>query len=96
MVDRCPACGLQTDRGESGYAVGAYMFNLIASELVFVAVAGIVVWRTWPTPPWSSITIAAPLLMIALPFLFYPFCRTLFLGFDLWFNPAPENPRPTG
>ncbi len=88
MVERCPACGLITDRGESGYTVGAYMFNMMGSELVFVAIVGGVIASTWPTPPWTLITIAGPILMVALPPLFYPFCRTLFLGFDLFFNPA--------
>jgi hypothetical protein len=88
MVERCPACGLITDRGESGYTVGAYMFNMMGSELVFVAIVGGVIASTWPTPPWTLITIAGPVLMIALPPLFYPFCRALFLGFDLFFNPA--------
>ena len=89
MVDECPACGLKTDRGESGYAVGSYMFNVVGSELVFVLIVGGVIVNTWPAPPWNVITVAAPFLMLALPPLFYPYCRVLFLGFDLLFNPEP-------
>ncbi len=37
MVLRCPQCGLLFERGEQGYVVGAYMFNIAAAELVFVA-----------------------------------------------------------
>jgi hypothetical protein len=40
-------------------------------------------------PPWRLITWAGPVLMVALPVLCYPFCRVLFLGFDLYFNPEP-------
>jgi uncharacterized protein (DUF983 family) len=87
MVDRCPSCGLVTDRGESGYVVGSYLFNIMASELIFVAIAGYIVALTWPTPPWRLITWGGPVLMLGLPVLFYPVCRVLFLGFDLYFNP---------
>jgi hypothetical protein len=34
---RCPRCGLATERREEGYQVGAYMFNIVASELIFAA-----------------------------------------------------------
>ena len=37
MKDACPRCGLKLERGEQGYIVGAQMFNLIAAELLFVA-----------------------------------------------------------
>ncbi len=36
MVQRCPQCGLLFERGEQGYVVGAYMFNIAVAELVFV------------------------------------------------------------
>jgi uncharacterized protein (DUF983 family) len=97
MVDRCPACGLATERGESGYGVGAYMFNMMATELVFVAALAAAIALTWPAPPWNWITVGGVLLMIGLPILFYPFSKTLFLGFDLLFNrdsgDAPPNQR---
>jgi hypothetical protein len=35
---RCPVCRLRLERGEEGYQVGAYMFNIVASELVFVLI----------------------------------------------------------
>ena len=37
MRDRCPRCGLELHRGEEGYQVGAYMFNIVAAELIFAA-----------------------------------------------------------
>ena len=88
MRSACLECGLALDRGEPGYQVGTYMFNLIAAELVFAAVLVSVVLATWPTPPWAVLQYGGAVLMVLLPVLFYPFARVLFLAFDLFFRPA--------
>lgn len=87
MRDVCPTCGIHLERGEHGYVVGAYMFNIVASELVFAALLlGIMFW-TWPTPPWGWLQWGGALLMLLLPAVFYPFSKTVFLAFDLLFRP---------
>jgi uncharacterized protein (DUF983 family) len=89
MRPRCPTCGLALERLEQGYRVGAYMFSIAMAELVFVVLLLTVLALTWPNPPWEWLTFASAILVIALPFAFYPFSQTLFLGFDLAFHP-PE------
>jgi uncharacterized protein (DUF983 family) len=92
MRPRCPTCGLRLERGEQGYVVGSYMFNIVASELVWAAIFVGILFATWPSPPWTLLEIGGGILMVALPFLFYPFSKTLFLAFDLLFNPVrPED-----
>jgi uncharacterized protein (DUF983 family) len=92
MRPRCPTCGLRLERGEQGYVVGSYMFNIVASELVWAAIFVGILFATWPSPPWTLLEIGGGVLMVALPFLFYPFSKTLFLAFDLLFNPVrPED-----
>jgi uncharacterized protein (DUF983 family) len=88
MAPTCPSCGLALERKEEGYVVGAYMFNIIAAELVFAAmfVAALVV--LWPDPPWALLTWIGATLMLLMPVLFYPISKTLFLAFDLIFRPA--------
>ena len=93
MVPRCPQCGLLLDRGEQGYLVGSYMFNIAAAELVFLVVFLGILVATWPDPPWTMLTWVAGVLVVILPLLFYPFSKTLFLGFDLIFNPADSGER---
>jgi hypothetical protein len=66
------------------------MFNIVASELLFAALGLAVVLATWPTPPWGLLTTGGVLLMIAAPFGFLPFSKTLFLAFDLYFRPPVE------
>lgn len=91
MRPECPACGLRLERGEEGYQVGSYMFNIIAAELVFAALFLAVVLLTWPSPPWAWLEYGGIALMIVAPFAFFPFSRTLFLAFDLLFRPAARD-----
>lgn len=94
MRTTCPVCGLELERGEEGYQVGAYMFNIIAAELAFAAVFLGIVAVTWPSPPWAWLEYGGIAMMIVAPFVFYPFSKTLFLAFDLFFRPA--SPPPAG
>ena len=95
MRDRCPRCGLELDRGEEGYQVGAYMFNIVAAELIFAALFVGVLVATWPDPPWNLLLYGGMALMIVAPVVFYPFSKTIFLAFDLLFRPAlPAEPPP--
>ena len=88
MRERCPVCGLKLERGEEGYQVGSYMFNIVAAELVFAAVFVGIVALTWPSPPWKLLQYGGIALMVIAPFVFFPFSKTLFLAFDLVFRPA--------
>jgi uncharacterized protein (DUF983 family) len=91
MRPRCPVCGLKVERGEEGYQVGSYMFNIIAAELLFAAVFVGVVLLTWPTRPWKLLEYGGITLMVIAPFVFFPFSKTLFLAFDLVFRPAARD-----
>ena len=100
---RCPVCGLGLERGEEGYQVGAYMFNIVASELVFAAAFLGVLVLTWPHPPWNALLYGGVAMMLVAPVVFYPFSKTLFLAFDLIFRPPtpqdfsqPRVSRPSG
>lgn len=83
----CPTCGLRIERGESDYFVGAYLFNLIAVELIlFFCVCGFVI-VTWPDVPWNLLTYVTGTLMLAGCFLCYPFAKTTWLAVDLAIRP---------
>ena len=88
MRDHCPGCGLALERGEkSDFWIGAYVFNLVAGELIAIGVPIIWVIASWPNAPWTKIEITGVVLAVALPFLFFPFSRTLWLAWDLSFRP---------
>jgi uncharacterized protein (DUF983 family) len=88
MRSRCPVCGFRLERGEEGYQVGSYMFNLVASELAFALAFVAIVTLTWPSPPWRLLEYGGIILMLIVPFVFFPFSKALFLAFDLLFRPA--------
>ncbi len=90
LVPNCPVCGLGLERGEQGYWLGAYFFNLLAVETVFsIWMIGFLV-VTWPNPPWKLFQITTTALMLAVPFAFFPYSKTLFLAFDLLVRPPTE------
>ena len=91
LKERCPTCGIRLERGESDYFVGAYLFNLIAVELIlFICVCGFVFF-TWPDPPWDLITYVTAFLMLSGCVFCYPFAKTTWLAVDLAIRPlSPE------
>jgi uncharacterized protein (DUF983 family) len=89
LKPECPKCGLVLERGErEDHWFGAVAVNLVAAEVL--GIGAIVVWiiATWPNVPWTAIQYGGPLIMVALPVLFYPFSRSLWLAWDLYFRPA--------
>ena len=90
LVPNCPVCGLGFERGEQGYWLGAYFFNLMAVETVFtVWIVGFLV-LTWPSPPWELFQISTIVLMLVVPVAFFRHSKTLFLAFDLLVRPPTE------
>ena len=90
LVPNCPVCGLGLERGEQGYWLGAYFFNLMAVETVFaIWVVGFLLW-TWPSPPWGFFQVSTLALMLIVPFAFFPYSKTLFLAFDMLVRPPSE------
>ncbi|MCC7169553.1 MAG: DUF983 domain-containing protein [Planctomycetes bacterium] len=92
MVDRCPRCGLHFER-EEGHWTGAIAINLVATELVFVALLLIVIIRTWPDIPSTQLLIAGALLNLTFPLIFYPFAKTLWVAIDLIAHPLEPKER---
>ncbi len=82
MKPRCPRCGLFFER-EEGYWTGAIAINTVATEMVFAVVVGALVIATWPTVPMVPVLAVAIAINGILPFVFYPFSKTLWLASDL-------------
>jgi uncharacterized protein (DUF983 family) len=91
MKHACPSCGLVLERGESeDYWLGAYMFNLVAAEIISVAIAVLLIIVSWPNVPWNVAWAGSIILAVVMPFVFFPFARALWLAFDLMFRRHEE------
>lgn len=89
----CPRCGMRLDRGESDYFLGAYLFNLIAVELILFFVVCGFVYVSWPDPNWDLITWVTAVLMLSGCMLCYPFSKTTWLAVDLMMRPMTSEER---
>jgi uncharacterized protein (DUF983 family) len=88
MRERCGHCGLAIERGERDYFIGSMMFNLAVSETLFATVFVTTMVIAWPTVPWDTLEWAAPLGMLAAPFILFPFSKLAWLGFDILLRPV--------
>lgn len=67
------------------------MFNFIIGGALFIGIFVAVLVATWPDVPWDTLQFGAPVLVVAVPFLLFPFSKLLWLGFDLMLRPlTPE------
>jgi uncharacterized protein (DUF983 family) len=87
MKERCPNCGILLERGESDYFIGAYTLNLMAVEILLALGFVVVVYATWPNPPWDALEYGGVVLSILGAVLCYPFAKTIWLAVDLIFRP---------
>jgi uncharacterized protein (DUF983 family) len=89
LKDRCPRCNLSLNRGEHpDFWLGAYAINLVVAEGFAALVGVIILWMTWPNFTGAQVT--ATILAIAMPIVFYPFSRAIWLAWDLTFRPVEE------
>lgn len=64
------------------------MFAIVAAELLFAALFVLILYLTWPAPPWNLLQYGGAALMVVAPFALFPFTKTVFLAFDLVFRPV--------
>ena len=81
MASECPTCGVRLER-EHGYFLGAMVFNIGASELLYAALMVGILVATWPTPPWTFFQFGGVLLLLLFPLAFYPVAHTLWVALD--------------
>jgi uncharacterized protein (DUF983 family) len=90
LRDQCPTCGLRLHRGESDYFIGAYLLNLVAVELLFAVLLGVVVIITYPNTPWALLQWGSMALIILGAVICYPITKSLWLAADLMLRPMTE------
>ena len=93
LREHCPTCGLPFVR-EDGYWLGAMTVAITLVEIVFgiFFVGGMLL--TWPDVPWGALTFITIGVMIAVPVLFYPRSKTVWIWLDLRIHPYAAGERP--
>lgn len=86
MVPECPQCGLVFGR-LPGHWLGSWFLNICLVQLVVVLILIVSVAATWPDPPMWIIGGATAASALVVPFLFFPYSRTLWTAIDLAMRP---------
>ncbi|MGQ0704251.1 MAG: DUF983 domain-containing protein [Gemmatimonadales bacterium] len=88
VAPSCPSCGLHLDRDEPGYWIGSYTINLFITVGVFAVALQVGLLLTWPSVPWTALTLICVALALLVPVLVFPHTKLLYLAIDLAFRPA--------
>lgn len=85
---RCGRCGLRTDRGEEDFFLGGMMWNIVLAEGALLLVSLVFGLLTWPDVPWNLLRWGGTVLMVIVPFLFYPLSLSVWLASDILIRPV--------
>ena len=90
LKDKCPVCGLRTDRGEEDFFNGGMMWNIVFSEGALLLMGLLVGVLTWPDVPWTLMQVVGIILMVVVPVVFYPYSQGFWLANDIWIRPVTD------
>ena len=82
------------ERHEEGYYLGSLLVNLVVAELLPLAAVVVLLYATWPHPPWTLVLYGGAALAILSPFAFYPYSKLVWLAVDQFIQPTID--RTTG
>lgn len=89
MVDRCGRCGYRFDRNDEGFFLGAYMVNLLLTEMVIFVffIWFIIRENSNPEAPVVAVFCVAMSTAVLLPVFLYPLSRTVWAALHLANDP---------
>ncbi len=84
MHKHCPNCGVQFER-EPGFFLGSIYINYGLTALIATIAYPILLFRHGV--PETPLVIGTLAFAVFFPMLWFPWARSLWLGFDLWRDP---------
>jgi hypothetical protein len=87
MVERCPTCGLASDR-EVGHWIGAIGINTIVSFALLGVVLVIGFVASYPDIAVGPVLGAALATAVLVPLVLWPYSQTLWMAIDLMMRPV--------
>ena len=87
---RCGHCGIRLERGEHDYFMGSMMLNFVMTGgLLLVAIYALLI--SGPSDAkWDVLQWGAPVAMVVLPILLFPWSKLIWLAFDIMLRPVTE------
>lgn len=82
MVERCPRCAYRFER-EEGFFLGAYVVNLVVTQIALVVTIVVSFVLTVPDPPVARLAAIGVAVGVTVPIVFYPFSKTVWTAIDL-------------
>jgi hypothetical protein len=92
MNDRCPACDLRYER-EPGYFLGSIYINYGLTALL-VTIGFYALYFSHVVSPQAALWIVTVFALV-FPIWFFRYSRSLWLGFDQFWDPLPEDASPS-
>jgi uncharacterized protein (DUF983 family) len=86
MAEDCPQCGLHFYRAP-GQWMGSWFINLCVDQAAIVIVIVVGVALTYPNPNMWVMGGLGAVIAVGLPFVFFPFSRTIWTALDLIAHP---------
>lgn len=81
LIERCPNCDLRFE-GEQGGFLGAMTINFLVAVVVWVAMLVVVLVFTVPDVPVAPLLVASVVILVLLPFWFYPRSKTFWAAIE--------------
>ena len=87
MHQDCPSCGIHYER-EPGFFLGSIYFNYGLTALVVAVVYPLLLFSN--TVDEQTLLWSGAAFTVLFPILFFHHARSLWLGFDQFYDPRPE------
>ena len=86
MAPACSRCGLRFRRID-GQWLGSWFLNICVAQTAVVLILVVGVALTYPDPPFAALAAVDAAAAVAVPLLFFPYSRTLWVAIDLAMRP---------
>ena len=87
MNEPCPGCGIRFER-EPGFFLGSIYINYGLTSLIVAIAYPVCLFSGWLKE--RQLLLGSLAFMLIFPLLFFRHARSLWLGFDQFYDPRPE------
>lgn len=86
--ERCSSCHFRYERSDENYFAGAVFVHFMLSGFSFAASLLLFLMLSWPTVPWTALTVGTPIAMLLFAVAFFPISKVVWLTADVMLRPV--------